>query len=565
MKQELSPPTRSPWGAIIKHDFPASIVVFLVALPLCMGIAIASGMPPVSGLITGIVGGLIVGWISGCPLQVSGPAAGLAVIVYNLVQGYQQEFRSLHSTASDADALRYAISMLGVVVLLAGVFQLVAGLARLGQWFRAVSPAVIQGMLAGIGVLIFATQFHVMVHDKPREGGLANLLALPEAVMKGIFPLTDTSVHHYAALIGLTTIATIVAWSFAPKRLKVLPAPLVAVVLATVLSFWFSLPIDKVSVPASVFADLQLPTLDSLRHAVDGNVLLAALTMALVASAETLLCATAVDQMQTGPRTRYDRELASQGIGNIICGVLGGLPMTGVIVRSSANVQAGARSRASAILHGVWMLAFVAALPWVLELIPIAALAGVLVYTGYKLVNIKAIRKLGEFGWMEVVIYAATLSVIVAKDLLTGVLVGIGLSIAKLLYTFSQLRIHTDFNLARNRGTLHLSGAATFVRLPKLAAALESVTPGAQLHVSVDDLTYIDHACLNLLANWEKQHTATGGELHLDWDQLHARFRSTPEQTAQARRIRLDASEPACRSESVAAQERLSGSPATIR
>src|SRR5687768_1012007 len=170
---------------VVKHDFAASIVVFLVALPLCMGIAIASGMPPVSGLITGIIGGLVVGWISGSPLQVSGPAAGLAVIVYNLVQGYQNDYRALHETATDAEALRYSISMLGMVVLLAGAIQLIAGLARLGQWFRAVSPAVIQGMLAGIGVLIFAAQFHVMVHDSPRDGGLANLLALPEAVMKG--------------------------------------------------------------------------------------------------------------------------------------------------------------------------------------------------------------------------------------------------------------------------------------------------------------------------------------------------------------------------------------------
>ena len=149
---------------------PASIVVFLVALPLCMGIAIASGMPPVAGLITGIVGGLVVGWLAGCPLQVSGPAAGLAVIVYNLVQGYQRDYRALNEAASDAETLRYAVSMLGVVVLLAGAIQIVAGLPRLGQWFRAVSPAVIQGMLAGIGVLIFAAQFHVMVDDKPRKG-----------------------------------------------------------------------------------------------------------------------------------------------------------------------------------------------------------------------------------------------------------------------------------------------------------------------------------------------------------------------------------------------------------
>jgi MFS superfamily sulfate permease-like transporter len=515
----------SLWSTIIKHDLASSVVVFLVALPLCMGIAIASGMPPVSGLITGIVGGLVVGWISGCPLQVSGPAAGLAVVVYNLVRQFQADYLAANESASDEESLRYAASMLGVVVLLAGGIQLVAGLARLGQWFRAVSPAVIQGMLAGIGVLIFAAQFHVMVHDEPREGGLANLLALPEAVMKGVLPLSATTVHHYAAMIGVATIVTIVAWSFAPKRLKVLPAPLVAVVLATVLAAAFRLPIDKVDIPANVLADVRLPTLDSLAHAIDGNILLAALAMALVASAETLLCATAVDQMHTGPRTKYDRELASQGIGNMLCGVLGGLPMTGVIVRSSANVQAGARTRASAILHGAWMLGFVAALPWVLEMIPICALAGVLVYTGYKLVNPKAVKALWQYGKMEVVIYAATLTVIVVKDLLTGVLVGIALSLAKLVYTFSHLAIRVEDKSRRDRTIVYLSGAATFIRLPKLAAVLESVRPSTELHVHFEDLTYIDHACLNLLMTWEKQHEATGGKLYIDWEQLHARFR----------------------------------------
>jgi MFS superfamily sulfate permease-like transporter len=513
------------WETIVKHDFAASIVVFLVALPLCMGIAIASGLPPFSGLVTGIIGGLVVGWISGCPLQVSGPAAGLAVIVYNLVQGYQNDYRALNAGATDEEALRYAISMLGLLVLLAGGIQFIAGLARLGQWFRAVSPAVIQGMLAGIGVLIFAAQFHVMVQDKPRDGGLANLLALPEAVMKGIFPLTAATVHHYAAMIGVATIVTIVIWSFAPKKLKVLPAPLVAVVLATVLTSIYRLPIDKVTIPDSVFADIQLPTMDVLQQARDTNVLLAALALALVASAETLLCATAVDKLHNGPRTKYDRELTAQGVGNVLCGLVGGLPMTGVIVRSSANVQAGGRTRASAILHGAWMLAFVAFLPWVLEMIPICALAAVLVYTGYKLVNIKAIRTLWQYGKMEVVIYAATLAVIVAKDLLSGVIVGIALSVAKLLYTFSHLSIRVDDNLAHNRTTLYLSGAATFIRLPKLAAALEWVRPSAELHVHFEELTYIDHACLDLLMTWEEQHKATGGRLYIDWERLHARFR----------------------------------------
>jgi MFS superfamily sulfate permease-like transporter len=202
--------------------------------------------------------------------------------------------------------------------------------------------------------------------------------------------------------------------------------------------------------------------------------------------------------------------------------------MTGVIVRSSANVQAGARTRASAILHGAWMLAFVSLLPWVLELIPICALAAVLVYTGYKLVNIKAVKTLWQYGAMEVVIYAATLTVVVVHDLLAGVIVGIALSVAKLLYTFSHLVIRAEDNEERNRTTLYLSGAATFIRLPKLAAALEQLRPNAELHVHFEELTYIDHACLDLLMSWEQQHKASGGRLYIDWERLHARFRSEP-------------------------------------
>src|SRR5262245_46317433 len=174
-----------------KDDLLASVVVFLVALPLCMGIAIASGMPPAAGLITGIVGGLIVGWLAGSPLQVSGPAAGLAVVVADLIQDH-------------------GLGVVGIVIFLAGVIQLAAGLLRLGQWFRAVSPAVIMGMLAGIGVLIFASQFHVMVDDQPKGSGLDNLFSIPEGVWKGLVPLDDESVHHKAAMIGLLTIGIIV-------------------------------------------------------------------------------------------------------------------------------------------------------------------------------------------------------------------------------------------------------------------------------------------------------------------------------------------------------------------
>ena len=338
-------------------------------------------------------------------MQVSGPAAGLAVLVYELLNRYQAQFKAANADATDAQSLQFSLSVLGVVVLLGGLMQLAAGALRLGQWFRAVSPAVVQGMLAGIGMLIFAGQFHVMVHDKPREGGLANLLALPEAVYKGIFPLDERTVHHYAAWVGLATIAVIVVWSLMPKRLKVVPAPLLAVIVATGLTAGFDLPIDKVSVPDNVFSNAVLPSTAMLSHLFDRQILLAALALAIVASAETLLCAAAVDQMHTGPRTRYDRELAAQGVGNVLCGLLGALPMTGVIVRSSANVQAGAKTAlvgrpARRLDAGVRPAAAGAA-----AADPDGGLAAILVQTGFKLIELQRHPRAVETESRESAIY----------------------------------------------------------------------------------------------------------------------------------------------------------------
>jgi MFS superfamily sulfate permease-like transporter len=262
----------------------------------------------------------------------------------------------------------------------------------------------------------------------------------------------------------------------------------------------------------------------------------AGIVLAVVASAETLLCATAVDKMQSDTRTNYDRELAAQGVGNMACGLLGALPMTGVIVRSSANVEAGGKTRLSAILHGVWLLVFVSALAFVLRMIPTAALAAMLVYTGYKLVNIQAIRELKKYGWGEIVIYFATLGMIVCTDLLTGVLTGIGLSALRLLYAFSHLNVRLELSHNAKTADLRLEGAATFVRLPLLASELERVPGDVELHVDFEHLNFIDHACLDLLMNWAKQHEDTGGTLVIDWESLHSTFSNTPLANQRGRR-----------------------------
>ena len=303
------------------------------------------------------------------------------------------------------------------------------------------SPAVVYGMLAGIGVLIFASQFHVMLDDKPKSSGIENLLSIPRAIFSGIFPI-DGSSHELAALLGILTITALVVWDkFKVGRLRLVPGALVGVVLASTAAALWKLPVQFVDVPGNLLEVLRFPTADSLMMLATPGVLLSAAAIAFIASAETLLSANAVDRMQTIAKTDYDRELSAQGVGNFLAGFVGALPMTGVIVRSSTNVNAGARTRWSAIMHGVWLLALVALVPSVLRLIPTASLGGILVYTGYKLVDPKSIRHLLPYGRMPVVIYAATVVMIVATDLLTGVLVGIALSVLKLVYKMTHLDV----------------------------------------------------------------------------------------------------------------------------
>jgi MFS superfamily sulfate permease-like transporter len=490
------------------QDFLASIVVFLVALPLCMGIAIASGAPPAAGLITGIIGGLVTGALSGCPLQVSGPAAGLAVIVYDIVQ-------------------KHGFEMLGPIIVVAGILQLIAGVVRFGQIFRAIAPAVVYGMLAGIGILIFGAQFHVMVDDAPRSNGILNLISIPEAVYKGIFPV-DGSTHHMAAALGLVTIAVMVGWAgFAPRKLKWIPGALIAVTLATVIAQALAMPVRYVNLPDSLFSALQLPATSNFLRMIEPQFIVAALTLAFVASAETLLSATAVDQMHDGPRANYDREMLSQGVGNTLSGLAGGLPMTGVIVRSATNVAAGAKTRHSAIMHGVWLLLFVAALPFVLRMVPTASLAAVLVYTGYKLVNPDNVRRLLRFGGAPVIIYAATVIMIVATDLLIGIITGLVLSVVKVLWALSRLHIDVQHDTAHSRYDVHVTGAATFLRMPRLVDALTLIPEGSAVHLHLRGLMYIDHACFDAIADWERKRAEKGAPVVVEWQEARDRYFSS--------------------------------------
>jgi MFS superfamily sulfate permease-like transporter len=487
---------RSWLPASLGRDFIASLVVFLVALPLCMGIAVASGMPPESGLLTGIIGGIVVGLLAGSPLQVSGPAAGLAVLVFEIVQ-------------------EQGVLALGLIVLLAGALQVLAGIARIGHWFRSISPAVVHGMLAGIGLLIVLGQVHVLIDRSPLPNGLANLAAIPGA----FFDLSSDSGASMAALaLGVITILAFIGWEkVRPQQLRLVPGALVGVVVATLLAVLIDPDVKRVVVPDSIFASIKLPGWSDLARLGETQIIISAVIIAFVASAETLLSAAAVDRMHEGPRTRYNKELVAQGIGNMACGFVGSLPMTGVIVRSSANVQAGAVTRLSAMLHGTWILGFVVLLPWLLREMPTAALAGVLVVTGWRLVSLAHAKHLfHRYGALPAAVWAITFVMVVATDLLTGVLVGLAFSLLELLPHSRNLKLHVQRQDAGDVEEVDLAGAATCVNLPKLAKHLDEVPDGRGVRLRCRDLRFLDHTCAELIGEWVDRKKKRG--VHVEYD-----------------------------------------------
>ncbi|MCJ2176975.1 SulP family inorganic anion transporter [Novosphingobium album (ex Hu et al. 2023)] len=483
---------RSGLFAHFGRDFTASIVVFLVAMPLCMGIAIASGVPPEKGLVTGIIGGIVVGLLAGSPLQVSGPAAGLAVIVFEFVR-------------------EHGLEALGPVLLLAGVLQVVAGALKLGGLFRAISPAVVHGMLAGIGALIVIGQFHILFDEKPLSSGLENMAMMPARVLGLDF--SDVAATELALALGLLTIGVMIGWEkLRPKSMALVPGALLGVMAATLLAWGMSLEVARIQVPESIGAAFALPTSASwFAPLANPSLIVAALAIAFIASAETLLSAAAVDRMHDGVRTKYDKELSAQGVGNLLCGLVGALPMTGVIVRSSANVQAGAKTRLSAMLHGVWILGFVAVLPWLLAEVPMAALGGVLVVTGWKLVSLKHVRHLFKaHGFLPAAVWAVTFILVVTTDLLTGVLVGLALTALELLPHLKELRLKVHQHDDDEETRLEIHGAATFVGLTKLNAALERQPAGRPVHLDLGKVKAMDHTTAETLSEWIHRRRQSG-------------------------------------------------------
>lgn len=480
---------------VLTTDFTASIVVFLVAMPLCMGIAIASGVPPEKGLITGIIGGIVVGLFAGSPLQVSGPAAGLAVIVFEFVT-------------------QYGLSALGPVLVLAGVLQLVAGWAKLGGLFRSISPAVVHGMLAGIGALIVIGQFHILFDEQPMSSGIANLAAMPARIL-GLTPF-DLRATEIALGLGLLTIGVMLGWEkVKPKSVGLVPGALLGVMAATLVAWTLGLDVARIEVPESIVGSIIPPDGNFFSPLANPALIMTAVALAFIASAETLLSAAAVDRMHDGVRTDYDKELRAQGIGNLLCGAAGALPMTGVIVRSSANVQAGATTRLSTIIHGFWILGFVALLPWLLAEIPMAALGGVLVVTGWKLVSLKHVRHLyTSYGAFPAAIWAATFILVVTVDLLTGVLVGLVLTLFELIPHIRNLRLDVQEDHKDEESELKLEGTATFLSLSRLNRILEAC-PQCRVTLDLGKVRAMDHTTVETVREWLSRRRGRGLEVQV--------------------------------------------------
>ncbi|MDV6287903.1 SulP family inorganic anion transporter [Streptomyces sp. UP1A-1] len=469
----------------LRQDFTASLVVFLVALPLCVGVAVASGVPAELGLVTGIVGGLVTGLLPGSSLQVSGPAAGLTVLVFGAVDSY-------------------GLAALGVIVLATGLIQLAMGALKLGRWFRAISLSVVEGMLAGIGLVLIADQLYSAAGLEAPSSGVDKLIGLPGAAADA---LGSTEALTSLAL-GAGTVAVMVLWKRLPKGAQTVPGALAAVGLATAVTAAFGLSVATVEV-SGLLDVIQPPGADAFGELANVGLLGTIVAFTLIASAESLFSAAAVDRLHKGPRTEYNKELMAQGAGNTVCGVLGALPMTAVIVRSSANVSAGARTKASRVMHGVWLLLFAALLPSVLALIPLPALAGILVHAGWKLIPFRSIVPLWRDHRGEALILVVTAVSIVAVNMFEGVLIGLALSVVKTAWEASHLKLEI---VDKGAGPVqaHLTGNATFLRLPKILESLEALPQDRPVELDLSGLHHLDHACRTALENWAERHSSTG-------------------------------------------------------
>jgi MFS superfamily sulfate permease-like transporter len=487
--------------ADLKSDFASGLVVFLVALPLCLGIAMASGAPLFSGIISGVIGGIVVGYLSKSHLSVSGPAAGLTAIVLTAI--------------TDLGAFDVFLT----AVFIAGLIQLALGFIKAGSISNYFPTNVIEGMLAGIGIIIILKQLpHAFGYDSDFEGDLSFSQSDGGNTLSSLFSIVDY-VQFGAIIITLLSLIILIAWDKVPflKKLKLIPGALVAVILGVVLNEVFtasgsSLAIAKehlvsLPIPSSLEEFKQIIVTPNFSGITNPKVWVIALTIAIVASIETLLCIEAADRMDVHKRyTDTNVELKAQGIGNMISSLLGGLPMTSVVVRTSANNSAGAKSKMSAIIHGVLLLLSVLTIPAILNKIPLATLAAILLLVGYKLAKPATFKHFWKNGKYQFIPFIATLLAVVFMDLLKGVALGIIISIIFILkgnlkraYSFRKEE-YADGDVIH----IDLAQEVSFLNKAAIKSTLGDIPENSKVIINAQDTVYIAHDVLDLIKEFKK-------------------------------------------------------------
>ena len=481
----------------IKENFPSALVVFLVALPLCLGIALASGAPPLSGIISGIVGGIVVGLISNSHISVSGPAAGLTAIVLVAI----------------ADIGAFELFLCAGII--AGIIQLILGFIRAGSISNYFPNNVIEGMLAGIGIIIILKQIsHAVGFDKDYEGHES---LFDNGFNSGYFAELLSAIHPGAVVITLVSISILLAWDNVPalKKLKVLPGALVAVITGILLNELFKISESTLAIAPEHLVTLPVPkSLEDFKNLItfpdisgftNPKVWITGATIAIVASIETLLCIEASDRLDVKRRiTDTNLELKAQGIGNLISSLIGGLPMTSVVVRSSANANAGATSKLSTIMHGVLLLICVLSIPFILNLIPLATLAAVLILVGYKLAKPATFIHFWKNGKYQFIPFLATVVAVVATDLLKGVGVGLLISIIYIL----QGNMKRAYYLSKenlddaDEISIKLAEEVSFLNKAAIKKTLKNIKSGSKVVIDARTTSYITMDVLEMIQDF---------------------------------------------------------------
>ena len=487
--------------ANLKSDFASGLVVFLVALPLCLGIALASGAPLFAGIISGVVGGIVVGFLSNSHLSVSGPAAGLTAIVLTAIT----ELGTFNSFL--------------LAVFIAGIIQLLLGFIKAGSISNYFPTNVIEGMLAGIGVIIFLKQIpHAIGYDNDFAGDEAFLQSDGQNTFSELFNIFDY-VQTGSLIITIVSLVILIYWPKVDflKKLKLVPAALIAVIFGILLNEFFIQSGSSLAIGSQHLVSLPVPqSFDEFKTIFvfpdflavsNSKVWIVAITIAVVASIETLLCIEAADRMDSLKRyTDTNIELKAQGIGNILSSLLGGLPMTSVVVRTSANNNAGAKSKMSAIIHGLLLLVSVLAIPTLLNKIPLATLASILLLVGYKLANPKIIRHFWEKGKYQFIPFIATFIAVVFTDLLKGVALGIIISVLFVLKGNMQRAYNFRKEEYSEGDIIHIDLAqeVSFLNKAAIKATLNKIPSNSKVVINATDTVYIAHDVLDLIKEFKK-------------------------------------------------------------